>query len=72
MLCKETNHLWLGRFSVRLMQLRRDISWPRAVTRAVLAHAYLSDLSPEKAALLESTASIWNPTSGLFVLPRAP
>ena len=53
MLCKETNHLWLGRFSVRLMQLRRDISWPRAVARGVLAHAYLSDLSPEKAALLD-------------------
>jgi hypothetical protein len=65
MLCKETNHLWLGRFSVRLMQLRRDISWPRAVTRAVVAHAYLSDLSPEKAALLESTAPMWKPTSRL-------
>jgi len=56
MLCKETNQLWLGRFSLRLMQLRRDISCPRAVMRAVGAHAYLSDLAPERAALLESTA----------------
>jgi hypothetical protein len=64
MLCNETNHLWLGRFSTRLVQLRQDISWRRAVMRAVAAHPYLSDLAPEKAALLESRISMASQGTG--------
>jgi hypothetical protein len=54
MFCYSSNHLWLGRFSLRLTQLRRDLTWPHAVSRAVVAHAYLSDLDPESAAQLDA------------------
>jgi len=48
-----SSHLWLGRFCVRLMQLRQDISLPRAVTRAVAAFAHASRQVPEVAAEID-------------------
>ncbi len=54
MLCKVSNHLWLGRFSVELMRLREGLSLPNAVSRAVYAHAHASHLSPEDAAAREA------------------
>jgi hypothetical protein len=74
MLCEESNHLWLGRFALRLTQLRTDISWPRAVMRAVAAHAYCSDLEPEYAALLDASVATWSlpsKRSGSPVSPHA-
>ncbi len=50
MLCKASNHLWLGRFSVELMRLREGLSLPGAVSRAVYAHAHSGHLGPEDAA----------------------
>ena len=38
MLCHQSTHEWLGRFAVRLMQLRQDISLPHAVKRAVVVY----------------------------------
>jgi hypothetical protein len=65
MYCDETNHLWLGRFAVRLMQLRQDMTLPSAVARAVKAHGYASDLGPERAAELDATASVCQSRSSL-------
>jgi hypothetical protein len=65
MLCQQTTHQWLGRFALRLMQLRQDISLPTAVTRAVYAHAHSSDMPPEDAAQLDAAVSTWR-------LPRTP
>lgn len=50
MYCEKKNHLWLGRFAVRLMQLRQDMTLSSAVARAVKAHAYAADMAPETAA----------------------
>jgi len=58
---KSSSHLWLGRFCIRLMQLRQDISLPRAVTRAVAAHAHSSHLRPEAAAEMDAVAAQWVP-----------
>jgi len=54
MLCDQSTHVWLGRFSLRLMQLRPSISWPSAVTRAVQAFALSSDLNPEQMAAIHA------------------
>lgn len=59
MLCENTTHHWLGRFAVRLMQLRQNISLPVAVARAVRAYAHSSDMVPEAAAQLDATVSSW-------------
>lgn len=59
MLCEQTTHQWLGRFAVRLMQLRQNISLPAAVTRAVCSHAHSSDMLPEAAAQLDAAVSTW-------------
>jgi len=61
MQCKQSSHLWLGRFCIRLMQLRRDMTLPRAVTRAVAAHAHSSHLPPEAAAAMDAVAARWVP-----------
>ncbi len=55
MLCKVTNHLWLGRFSVELMRLREGLSLPSAVSRAVYAHGHSSHLRPEEAAAFDAS-----------------
>lgn len=55
MICAQTNHLWLGRFSVALMKLRNGTSLPAAVSRAVVAHEHLHDMIPEEAAAIEAT-----------------
>jgi len=57
--CKQSTHLWLGRFCIRLMQLRHDMTLPRAVTRAVAAYGHSSDLSPEVAAEIDAAAAGW-------------
>jgi len=57
----QSSHLWLGRFCIRLMQLRRDMTLPRAVTRAVAAHAHSSHLRPEAAAEMDAVAAQWVP-----------
>jgi hypothetical protein len=54
MLCDQTTHLWLGRFSLRLMQLLPGLSMPRAVTRAVHAFGLSSDLNPEQMATIDA------------------
>ncbi len=54
MLCKASNHLWLGRFSVELMRLREGLSLPGAVSRAVYAHAHSGHLGPEDAAVCDA------------------
>jgi hypothetical protein len=54
MLCDQSSHVWLGRFSLRLMQLRPGLSMPRAVTRAVHAFALSSDLNPEQVATMDA------------------
>jgi hypothetical protein len=61
MYCNETNHLWLGRFAVRLMQLRQDMTLPSAVARAVKAHGYAADIGPERAAELDASVPMWRP-----------
>ncbi len=74
MLCKDSTHLWLGRFAMRLTTLRPDIQWPRAVMRAVAAHAYTCDLDPDYAAFLDATASasvLDSPRSGAGTSQRA-
>lgn len=43
------------------MQLRRDMTLPRAVTRAVAAHAHSSRLRPEAAAEMDAVAAQWVP-----------
>ena len=59
MLCKESTHLWIGRFAVRLMALRKTISMPTAVARAVNAYGYACDLRPEDAARLDAAVFTW-------------
>jgi hypothetical protein len=54
MICRQENHLWLGRFSVALMRLRQGTSLPAAVSRAVRAHERLHDMDPEDAAVVEA------------------
>ena len=60
MLCDQKTHIWLGRFCVRLMELRQSIPLPAAVTRAVAAHAHSSDLAPEEAARIDAAVPTWN------------
>jgi len=43
------------------MHLRRDMSLPRAVTRAVAAHGHSSHLPPEAAAEMDAVAARWVP-----------
>jgi hypothetical protein len=59
MLCDETTHLWLGRFCVRLMQLRGSMSLREAVSRAVAAHGRFADMIPEDAAQLDAAVATW-------------
>jgi len=47
----QTSHLWLARFSARLMRLRPGMSFPSAVHRAVAVYGYADDWDPEDAAL---------------------
>ena len=54
MLCDQTTHLWLGRFSVRLMQLREGLALPAAVRRAVAARAHSRAMLPEHAARIDA------------------
>jgi hypothetical protein len=53
MICEQSNHQWLGRFAIRLMQLDDDVTLPQAVRRAVAAHAHAGDMLPEEAAGIE-------------------
>lgn len=59
MLCDQTTHLWLGRFSVRLMQLREGLTLSAAVRRAVAAHAHSRDMMPEQAARIDAAVVSW-------------
>jgi len=72
MLCEQTTHQWLGRFAVRLMQLRQNISLPAAVTRAVCFHAHSSDMLPEAAAQLDAAVLTWRlpPTPAAYTNER--
>ena len=54
MQCEQKNHLWLGRFAVRLMELRQDITLSAAVGRAVRAHGWAAELRPEAAAEIDA------------------
>ena len=54
MLCKQSNHDWLGRFAIHLMRMHDDVSLPEAVRRAVVAHGHAASLPPEEAAAIES------------------
>ena len=57
--CDKKNHLWLGRFAVRLMQIRQEMTLSSAVARAVKAHGYAAELHPERAAELDATVPTW-------------
>jgi hypothetical protein len=46
----QSTHSWLGRFCVRLMQLRPDTHVVHAVQDAVATFPYASSLEPEDAA----------------------
>ena len=50
---------WLGRFAVRIMQLRNEVPLYEAANRAVVVRAYASNLLPERAAELDATVPSW-------------
>lgn len=74
MLYQQNTHQWLGRFAVRLMQLRQNISLPAAVARAVRAYAHSSEMLPEAAAQLDAAVSAWRlpPTPRAYATARQP
>jgi hypothetical protein len=55
-------HHWLSRFAVRLMQLRPDVSFRSAVSRAAAAYEHARSLMPEDAAQID--AEIRDPVEG--------
>ena len=54
-----TARRWLGRFAVRLMQLRHEVPLHQAAHRAVSAQIYAGHLLPERAAELDATVPHW-------------
>lgn len=61
-----SSHLWLSRFSVRLLAQRPDMPWQRAVARAVVAYGHSSDIAPEEAADIDARVTTW------FTVSRPP
>ena len=54
MLCEQSTHVWLGRFSQRLMQLYPGIKWRTAVARGVYAFPHAHELTSEEAARFDA------------------